>query len=164
MKLKSLAIRCPSCGGISYRKCANVSHYAPPVDWCCHVCNHKIPTSNYTSYTNLKTSNYTNYTNHTTSNNTNYTNHTTSNNTNSNPKNSVCPACRGQLANYRPHLRAPTVEEDSTSNVFHKEALPWSIFEALTAEPANPVFPPITVGQPNSRTEHHTSPKTSLEN
>ena len=80
MRLNSIAIRCHSCGGISHRKCANVSRYAPHVDWCCHVCNHNIPTSN----------------------NINCTYHTTSNN--NYPKNSVCPACRGWLANYRAPL------------------------------------------------------------
>ena len=29
MRLNSIAIRCHSCGGISHRKCANVSRYAP---------------------------------------------------------------------------------------------------------------------------------------
>ena len=75
MRLNSIAIRCHSCGGISHRKCVNVSRYAPHVDWCCHVCNHNIPTSNYiTTHTKL------------------------------NPTNSVCPACRGRLANYRAPL------------------------------------------------------------
>ena len=77
MRLNSIAIRCHSCGGIFNRKRANVSPYAPQVDWCCRVCNHEILTSNYTNYT---------------------TNNT---NTNNNPKNSVCPACCGRLANYK---------------------------------------------------------------
>ena len=62
-----------------------------------------------------------------------------------------------------PHLSAPNAREDSTSNVLHKQGLPWSIFEAPTAGPARPVFPPLTVGQPNSRTEHHRSPETPLK-
>ena len=41
-----------------------------------------------------------------------------------------------------PHLSAPNVREDSTSNVLHKQDLPWSIFEASTAGPARPVFRP----------------------
>ena len=59
MKLNSIAIRCYTCSGISHRKCANVSRYAPHVDWCCHVFNHNIPTSNYTNNTNHTTSNST---------------------------------------------------------------------------------------------------------
>ena len=78
MRLNSIAIRCHSCGGISHRKCSNVSRYAPQVDCCGHVCNHNIPTSI----------------------NTNYTNYTSSSNTNHNFKNSVCLKCRGRLANY----------------------------------------------------------------
>ena len=140
MRINSIAIRCHRFGGISHRKCANVSRYAPHVNWCCHVCNHNIPTSN----------------------NTYCTNHTTSNNTNPNPKNSVCPACRGRLANYRAPLECSECKRRSTSNVLHKQGLPWSIFEAPTAGPARLVFPPITVGQPNSQTERHRSLETPL--
>ena len=125
-----IAIRCPSCGDISHRKCDKVSHYAPHKDWCCHVCNQKIPTSN---------------------------------NTNHSSENLVCPACRGRLANYRAPFECSKCRRRSTSNVLHKQGLPWSIFEAPTAGPARPVFPPLTVGQPNSRTEHHRSPKTPSE-
>ena len=35
MRLNSIAFRCHSCGGISHRKCANVSRYTPHVNWCC---------------------------------------------------------------------------------------------------------------------------------
>ena len=76
MRLNSIAIRCHSCGGISHRKCANVSRYAPHVDWCCHVCNHNIPTSSTTNHTILSKQ----------------------------PTNTMCPACRGRLANYRASL------------------------------------------------------------
>ena len=49
MRVNSIAIRCHSCGGISHRKCANVSRYAPHVNWCLHVCNHNILSSNNTN-------------------------------------------------------------------------------------------------------------------
>ena len=139
MRINSIAIRCHSYGGISHRKCAYVSHYAPHVDWCCHVCNYNIPSSNNTNYTN---------------------NNTTSNN---NLKNSVCPACHGRWLTIGPHLSAPNVRENSISNLLHKQGLPWSSFEAPTAGPARLVYLPITVGQPNSRTEHHRSSKTPLK-
>ena len=71
MRSYSIAIRCHSCRDISHRKCANVSCYAPHVTWCCHVCNHNIPTSSTTNHTTSKQ-----------------------------PKNSACPACRGRLAYY----------------------------------------------------------------
>ena len=141
MRLNSIAIRCHSCGGISHRKCANVSRYAPHVNWCCHVCNHNIqpPTTLITLTTQTPTI--------------------------------PIPIQKIQCAQHvvagwltiEPHLSAPNVGEDSTSNVLHKQGLSWSIFEAPIAGPARPVFPPIIVGQPNSRTEHHRSPETPLK-
>ena len=73
MRLNGIAIRCHSCGGISHKKYA-VSHYAPDVNWCCHICNHNIPTSSTTNYNPNK------------------------------KKSSACPTCRGRLANYRAPL------------------------------------------------------------
>ena len=74
IRLNSIGIRCHSCGGISHRKCVNVSRHSPHVDWCCHVCNHNIPTFSTTyCYPN-------------------------------NNKDLVCPACRGRLANYKAPL------------------------------------------------------------
>ena len=113
LRLNSIAIRCHSCGGISHRKCANVSRYAPHVDWCCHVCNHNTSTSK----------------------NTNGTNHTTPNN-NPNPKILCAQHVVAGWLTIGPHLRALNVREDSTSNVLHKQGLSWSIFEAPTAGPA----------------------------
>ena len=58
-----------------------------------------------------------------------------------------------------PHLSAPNAREDSTSNVLHKQGLPWSIFEAPTAGPARPVFPPLTVDNPTVERSTTEAPK-----
>ena len=99
MRLNSIAIRCHSCGGLSHRKCANVSRYAPHVNWCCHVCNHNNLTSNKNNNKNKNNNNNNN--NNINNNNNNNNNHTFNK---KKPKNTMCPACRGRLANYRAPL------------------------------------------------------------
>ena len=124
---KSIAIRCHSCGDISHRKCDKVSRYAPHEDWCCHVCNHKIPTSN------------------------------------SGPKNLVCPACRGLLVNYRAQLECSECKKGFHLICAPKTRPALEHFQSPHSWTCQTCLSAITVGQPNSRTEQHKSPKTPLK-